>query len=228
MVKFFDFRFGEKKGIGVNMIKKILSYGIIMAILLGLLISPADAASSNKVFYGYSLDSQRNWWINSLNNDRILNQIIYNNGYVGYEASEVADANYALNVLKERAGIFAVHTHGNVRNVFFKDGIAISEDDINALDTGALNHVDMVVYGTCQAAKGADNIANSTFEKGAKVVIGFRDITYVNQVNQWMYDFFKSYSNGNSVTTAAADGLYWAKFWNFGDPGGTESVRIYE
>lgn len=215
------------------MIKKVLSYGIIMVMLLGLLTSSVYAASNDKVFYGAGIDhndgNDRAWWVHSLDNDGILGTIKNNNGYSGYEVSEDAKASYALRALKERAGIFAVHTHGSSTAVDFSSNTSIYKSDIDALTSNALKHVDIVVYGTCQAAKGgdkADNIVNSTFKKGANVVIGFEGDTFVNQMNQWLYDFFKSYSKGNNVTKSAEDGLYWAKFWNFGDPGGTDTVLI--
>lgn len=121
-----------------------------------------------------------------------------------------------------------IHTHGSKTTVKCTD----SSGNVTYVTTASINNyanafqTNFVVYGTCNAGEGgssATNIVNATANKGAAVVIGFTGKTYVDQMNQYLYDFYKSLANGNTFSQAMTDGLYWAKFWNFGNAGGTNS-----
>ena len=127
--------------------------------------------------------------------------------------------------------MFGIHSHGSKDTVLFRlsNGSTsnLTTSMMNALPANALKGVDVVVYGTCSAGKGgsgASNIVNATYNKGAYVVIGFKDVTYVKQMNQWLYDFFKSMAAPNAASDAIDDAVYWTKFWNWGDAGGTDNI----
>lgn len=195
--------------------------------------SPAIAATSDRIFFGAGIDIgvegvDTAWWLDNLSSKEIP-AIVKSKGYSGSESYYTINANDAFGILKNKAGIFAVETHGNATCVQFSNNTYIYKSQIDSLPSGALKNVDLVVYGACECAKGGSsgsNMVNSTYNKGAKAVIGFEDTIYVDQTNQWLFDFFKSYSNGKSITESAKDGLYWAKFWNFGNAGGTDTYLI--
>lgn len=211
-------------------LKRIIAILLSSVILCFACTSPSYAVS-DRVFFcaGIKHDDggNRDWWLNNLDSE--IYTIVSNKGYSGSLKTNQLNASEAFEILKNKAGIFAVHTHGTSTSVIFSNGTEMTMSQVNTLSSNALCDVDLVIYGTCEAAKGgkfASNMVNSTFRKGAKVVIGFEDLTYVDQMNQWLLDFFKSYSSGNDVTQSANDGLYWAKFWHFGDAGGTDKVLI--
>lgn len=123
-------------------------------------------------------------------------KIVKDKGYSGYLKTTSITADTAFKIMKEDAGIFAVHSHGSPYVVSFSDDSAISKYQIDDLPSGTLSDLDLVIYGTCSAGAGGVsgiNIVNSTYNKGAKVVIGFEELTYINEMNQWLFDFFKSY-----------------------------------
>lgn len=60
------------------------------------------------------------------------------------------------------------------------------------MPNNALKGERLVIYGTCEAGKGGlygANLVNTTYEKGAQTVIGFQGLTYVNEMNRWLYTF---------------------------------------
>ena len=194
--------------------------------------SSAIAATNNRIFFGAGIDigdgSDTAWWLDNLSSKEIP-AIVKDKGYSGSENYYTINADAAFEILKNKAGIFAVETHGSATTVRFSNNTRIYKSQIDSLPSGALKNVDLVVYGACKCAEGGSsgsNMVNSTYNKGAKAVIGFEDNVYVNQTNQWLFDFFKSYSKGKSITESAKDGLYWAKFWNFADAGGTDTYLI--
>lgn len=205
---------------------------LFSAVFVCYVCTTSSFAAPNRVFFGagikHSDGGNRDWWVNNLDSE--ISTIVKDKSYSGSLKTNEITASKAFEILKNEAGVFAVHTHGRQGSVTFSDNTLMTILEINALASNALSGVDLVVYGTCEAAKGGRyesyNMVNATFAKGAKTVIGFEDITYVNQMNQWLLDFFKSYSKGNDVTQAANDGLYWAKFWNFGNAGGTDTILI--
>ncbi|MDE7398664.1 MAG: hypothetical protein K2N06_03960 [Oscillospiraceae bacterium] len=209
-----------------------IGIALLSAVIICLSCSlPSYAATNNRIFFGVGIDFYNGidrWqWLYEL--DTEISNIVKDKGYSDSQKVRKINADDALRVLRDEAGIFAVHSHGSATSVCFSNNTEITISQINALGANALSNVDMVIYGTCRAANGgisASNMVNSTFKKGAKVVIGFEELTYVDQMNQWLLDFFKSYSKGKSVTKSASDGLYWAKFWHFGNAGGTDKVLI--
>lgn len=148
--------------------------------------------------------------------------------------SQVTTTRYdtGSNALKalQNSEVFIVHSHGSQTDVGYQtaDGqrTLMTTDMIDELPANAFVHLNLAFYGTCSAGQGganAVNMVNATANRGAGVVIGFRDLTYVPQINQYLYDFLKSLGEkGNTYKQAMQDGLFWAKFWNFGDAGGTD------
>lgn len=211
-------------------LKRIIAT-IFSAVILCFACVSSSYAASNKVFFGAGINfndgNERDFWLNYLGSK--ISTIVENKGYGGYQKVNQISANNALGILKDDAGIFAVHTHGTQTSISFSNNTSITMAQINALASNALSDVDLVVYGTCEAAKGgkyASNMVNSTFNKGAKVVIGFEDITYVDQMNHWLINFFSSYSRGKYVIEAASDGLFWTEAYYHGNAGGMDTVLI--
>lgn len=73
--------------------------------------------------------------------------------------------------------------------------------------TGRASFVYDMVYGACFTGEGGEkgeNIVNATFEKGAKIVIGFQGKTDCPQENTWTKAFMEALAANNTVEAAIA------------------------
>ena len=136
-----------------------------------------------------------------------------------------------LNEALVNSEVFIVHTHGSRTTVqcTSSDG-TITRLTTNMIDNrpnNAYSHLKLAVFGTCNAGEGgqnSSNIVNSVHGRGADVVIGFRGKTWVSQINQYLTTFLNSIGEDRETyQKGMQDGVYWAKFWNFGKAGGTDN-----
>lgn len=142
-------------------------------------------------------------------------------------------ATLGLEYLKSDA-CFLIHTHGTQKTVKFTDTAGdvtyLTTETLDSLPDGELSNEVLVIYGTCSGGKGgstAENIVNSTYNKGAQHVIGFQDITYVTQTNDFLHQFIHELGTDKETIADAYDNaLYWVKFWNWGNAGGIDNVLI--
>ena len=203
-----------------------------MGVIIICIILMTSIFSFNASAYGYGAYCQGIDWADGNDRYQWINKS--QNALASLRYTQLTTGKYntgsgALNALKY-CDIFIVHTHGSQYTVDYRDSNGITSSMttgmIDSLPYNALSNLKFAIYGTCSAGQGglgATNIVNSTANKGAQVVIGFSDLTYVPQVNQYLYDFLKSLGeNGNTYQKAMSDGLYWAKFWNFGSAGGMD------
>ena len=135
--------------------------------------------------------ADRAWWINNSYNS------VYN--YMNHSGVSYGAMNYnsttALQNLQNR-NMYIIHTHGSADSIKYtaSNGTVtyMTRTNIDALPVNALKNQQLVIYATCSAGQGginAQNMVNSTFNKGAKTVIGWTDTTYVSQMNRWLYEF---------------------------------------
>lgn len=149
-----------------------------------------------------------------------------------YAAMKTRDsAANALEVLT-KSEVYIVHTHGSQTTVQYTDNDGtisnMTTAMINNLPNNSLSHLKLAIFATCEAGRGgngANNIVNSVKGRGADVVIGFQDITYVSQINQYLTTFLNSIGEDRETyQKAMQDGVYWAKFWHWGNAGGTDTA----
>ncbi len=177
-------------------------------------------------------DRQDGWYNNwDTNNSLSLMNLKY---YVGTSVKTGnCTSTSGLNYMKN-AGIFIIHTHGSQDSVKFtsSNGIVtnLTTTMLNALSSNALSDNELVIYGTCSAGKGgasATNIVNSTYNKGAKHVIGFKGITKVTQTNDFIHQFIHELGTDKETIGDAYDNaLFWVRVWNWGSAGGIDDVLI--
>lgn len=105
--------------------------------------------------------------------------------------------------------IWIVHTHGWNQGVNFNHSVYgntnLTYNDINSLFSNSLENERCVIYGTCSAGEGGEgaaNMVNITYEKGAMTVIGWTDITWVDQMNIWLENFLIASGNGDTIWEA--------------------------
>ena len=209
--------------------KKIFKFVIIFAFFLSAINVKADTGA----FLGieWKDTDYRYHWI-EMSQDILIDNI---DGNKVFKSSETAanGLNYLLHY-----NIFMIHTHSEQTTLDFnsmytyngqkyENPTYIDIYDIDSLPANSFSQLNLAFLGTCSAGEGresANNLVNSIANKGAKIVIGFENITYVNQINQYMYDFSKSlFQNKNTYSKAMSDGLFYAKFWNYGNAGGTDA-----
>lgn len=218
----------NKEGLKLKKLLKIKSTALVIAILFVTSIFSLNASA-----YGYGAYCQGIDWADGNNRYQWVEKS--QNAIAHLRCSQVTMGKYntgsgALAALKN-CEVFIVHTHGSQTTVNYRESNGntsnMTTGMINGLPSNALSNLKFAVYGTCSAGKGgagATNIVNSTANKGAKVVIGFKDLTYVPQINQYLHDFLKSLGEKrNTYQQAMKDGVYWAKFWNWGNAGGTDN-----
>lgn len=139
-----------------------------------------------------------------------------------------SDALYALT----NCEVYIVHTHGSQTTVQYTDYDGstsnLTTNMINNAASNSMSHLKVALFATCEGGKGgsgATNIVNSVKGRGADVVIGFKDITYVSQCNQYLTTFLNSIGeDSETYKKAMQDGVYWAKFWHWGNAGGTDTA----
>lgn len=117
----------------------------------------------------------------------------------------------------QNSTIFVTRTHGNQYNVFLTNsnsGPTLDCYDIDNLANNALSKNRLAYFGGCSNGAGgenASNLVNSTYNKGAKAVIGFGEAVFHDPTNVWSEQFFKSISNGVSINQAMAEADYAAE-----------------
>lgn len=62
---------------------------------------------------------------------------------------------------------------------------------------------------------------------GAQHVVGFQDITYVGQINDFLHQFiYELGTEGETIADAYDNALFWVKVWNWGFAGGIDTALI--
>ncbi len=101
--------------------------------------------------------------------------------------------------------IFACITHGSQTSLQGSSILPITIDDIKSMSDSAFEGLSLVYYGACLTGLGGDdeeNLVNATYEKGAKIVIGFSRKVDIEQTNYWSERFLQYIANGESVQSA--------------------------
>ena len=215
--------------------KKILAIIGICVLFLVLLGKKAEASiyKGNAVLIGMKdadgADRQEGWFGDFDTTNSLL--LMKMGGQMSYFSN--CSATIGMEYLKKNV-CFLIHTHGTQNSVKFTDSSGnvshITTDMLNNLPSGALSDEILVVYGTCCAGKGgksANNIVNATYNKGAQHVVGFRDITYVGPMNDFLHQFIHELgTDGETIEEAYDNALFWVKFQNWGFAGGIDDVLI--
>lgn len=88
--------------------------------------------------------------------------------------------------------IFSFIGHGTKESIDISSNsnsnVNITVQDIASLNENALNGLDFVYYGACEAGKGREstsNLANATYNKGAKAVLSFVNEMHIDLINIW-------------------------------------------
>jgi len=134
----------------------------------------------------------------------------------------------------QNSTLWTIHTHGSRTTVKYTASNGTTSDitttDIDNLPDFALKNSRLIIYGTCSAGEGgvnATNIVNSTYNKGAKTVIGFQVVTYVNQTNRWLHEFLiAAGEKGKTISESCADADYWVGIYFLGFHGGTDNRLV--
>lgn len=106
------------------------------------------------------------------------------------------------------AKMFVVHTHGSSTQLRAVDANGVishlTKDDIDSLDSGALNNLELAYLGACSVGEGQDNIVRSVYRKGADCVIGYTEsvLTVANYV--MIENFCVGIGNGYSILESLA------------------------
>lgn len=85
---------------------------------------------------------------------------------------------------------------------------AFGNNFIDNLPSNSLSDMEVAVYGGCYTANTSSvygNLLNSTYNKGAKFVLGWKVATSNNQHTVWLKVFMESLSSGNNVSKAIVD-----------------------
>ena len=128
--------------------------------------------------------------------------------------------------------MFISFTHGNQGGISLRDSknqeTWLTVDMIKNLEKNKLNSLQLCFYCACQTGRGGSsgkNMVNAAADRGAQVVIGFKEDVVIKHGNQYLYDFTKSLlQEKKTYKQSMADGLFWAKFWFFGLAGGMDSA----
>lgn len=125
------------------------------------------------------------------------------NGYYG-EGSTDATVDEFIRKLCT-AEVFSCITHGSKTLVQVSDNYYVNQSSISSLSNDAFDNLTLVYYGACETGAGgpnSSNLVNTTYEKGADVVIGFSGEVLVDEANYWTEIFMKNIADGFSVQEA--------------------------
>lgn len=79
---------------------------------------------------------------------------------------------------------------------------------VNTLPTDAFSYCELVLYDSCQTAKGGETAANlttATANHGAQTVVGFEASVVNHEMDIWVEMFFSALANGKTVSAACAE-----------------------
>lgn len=158
--------------------------------------------------YGVSTTNSGHSHLTSLSN---FQSYARNTNYASFVLKQDIDKNTCLASLQS-ATIFASRSHGGPTGITLATG-SMEMEDIKGLPDNALASTRLVYYGACSTASGgstANNLVNTTYNKGAKTVIGFQDVVYCDATTIWSSQFFKSICNGVSIAQALIEADYTA------------------
>ena len=144
--------------------------------------------------YGISTTNSGHSHLTSLSN---FQSYARNTNYASFVLKQDIDKNTCLASLQS-ATIFASRSHGGPTGITLAT-CSMEMEDIKGLPDNALASTRLVYYGACSTASGgstANNLVNTTYNKGAKTVIGFQDVVYCDATTIWSSQFFKSICKG--------------------------------
>ena len=143
----------------------------------------------------------------------------------GYTKSTYTDISSAETIVKmQTSRVFISRSHGSQHSITCTGG-SLTSTHISALPDNSLSHVKLVYYGACSTGSGgitADNLVNTTYSKGAQIVIGFKNSVSCTACNAWTQAFMEQLGAGRTVSASvkAADDAVNQ------NPGGTENHLI--
>jgi len=108
--------------------------------------------------------------------------------------------------LIQGAKIIITRGHGDFDWVELYSG-TVGYTDIMGLPENSLCNVELVIYGGCRTGMYGDdydNMVNTTYNKGAQTVIGFKKKIYCNDANTWVTRFFNYLSSNPGCTMSDA------------------------
>ena len=125
------------------------------------------------------------------------------------ENTNLPTETHALNLLRS-SRVFFSNTHGlgdeDEHNIGLDLGVAnLTNARIDTLPTNDLSAVKLVVYVGCKTGEGgttANNTVNSTYNKGAQVVIGFKKSIAGAHADWWVDKFMPSLAAGDTIEEA--------------------------
>ena len=116
-----------------------------------------------------------------------------------YENSDIISRGVTEGELVARiatAKISVIRTHGT-KNSITTTGGSLTSSDIRNLPSDVFSNAELVIYGACLTANGGANDSNlvtTTYDAGARTVIGFENSVYSVSCNHWCDKFFEYYS----------------------------------
>lgn len=155
--------------------------------------------------------------------DKILNEIGYNSDY--YLES---DSNLILTNITNSSVIYYIG-HGCPSALCFDSSSGIGQRDITKMKDGELSDLDLAIYISFGSASDSrnGNIANETYQKGAKCVVGFQSKLLMENSKKWS-DYFMERLKSNMTVRNSANTALWDEILYFGgDTGNMEHVKIY-
>jgi len=97
--------------------------------------------------------------------------------------------------------IALIRTHGNASGIQLSDNSYITQSMLEQNVGDYFKCTEVLIYGACGTAlggRGADNLAQTTVDVGARTVIGFQNTVHYQACNDWCEKFFEYYEDYSS------------------------------
>ena len=128
------------------------------------------------------------------------------------------------------SGILVIRSHGSQNDVSLANGEVFSRFNMSGWSKYELKNARLILYGACETGLGgesANNLVNSTFNRGAKTVIGFQSAVGCDQMNTWTKEFFvASGEQSKTITQSLEHADYWTGFYHWGNRYGTDNRLV--
>lgn len=128
------------------------------------------------------------------------------------------------------SGILVIRSHGSQNDVSLANGEVFSRFNMSGWSKYELKNARLILYGACETGLGgesANNLVNSTFNRGAKTVIGFQSAVGCDQMNTWTKEFFVASGNqSKTITQSLEHADYWTGFYHWGNRYGTDNRLV--
>ena len=125
------------------------------------------------------------------------------NGYCHTVYTDITGSE-ALEILKDST-VFISRSHGYSDGIACANNTCLTTNMISGLSAGALKGVRLVCYAACNTGEG--DLVSTTYQKGARTVIGFHNAVYCHETHYWLEKFMSELANGSTISVAmnAAD-----------------------